>query len=45
MQRLFKQLNKGSFILLYSALTDNELAGAPEKVKDLASDLPERYTE
>jgi predicted nucleic acid-binding protein len=42
---LFNKIRKGDFKIIYSRLTDIELNPAPEKVRNLAKKLPEKYIE
>lgn len=42
---LFNRLESGEFILLYSTVTQEELANAPKKVKDLVKSLRADFTE
>ena len=42
---LFKRLNEGEFIILYSNVTEEELERAPEKVKTLVKELKAENTE
>ena len=42
---LFDRIKNGEFILLYSAVTQDELENAPEKVKDLVKSLKVEFTE
>ena len=42
---LFERLQKGEFILLFSAVTQEELNSAPEKVKELVNSLKAENTE
>ena len=42
---LFDRIKNGEFILLYSAVTQDELENAPEKVKDLVKNLKVEFTE
>jgi predicted nucleic acid-binding protein len=42
---LFKRLNEGEFIILYSNVTEDELERAPEKVKTLVKELKAENTE
>ncbi len=42
---LFKRLNEDEFIILFSNVTEEELEGAPEKVKTLVKELKAENTE
>ncbi len=42
---LFERINNGEFIVLYSTVTQEELENAPERVKELVSDLKVEDTE
>jgi hypothetical protein len=42
---LFERLKKGDFVLLYSAITQEELETAPAKVKQLVKGLGADFTE
>lgn len=42
---LFERLNNGEFILLFSAVTQDELENAPEKVKELVTGIRIEDTE
>lgn len=42
---LFDKIIQGSFIILYSKLTDAELSNAPEQVKNLLLQIPEKQIE
>lgn len=42
---LFKRLKENEFILLFSSVTQDELANAPEKVVNLVKGLSEKNTE
>jgi hypothetical protein len=42
---LFKRLNEGEFIILFSNVTEEELEKAPEKVKTLVKELKANNTE
>ena len=42
---LFERLDKGEFILLFSTVTQDELEGAPDKVKQLVKSLKADNTE
>jgi len=42
---LFDKIRKGEFRIIFSRLTDIELQPAPERVKQLAGDLPESMIE
>ena len=42
---LFQRVANGEFLMLYSTVTQEELAKAPEKVKDLVKSLQKEYTE
>jgi predicted nucleic acid-binding protein len=42
---LFDKIIKGDYILLYSQLTEIELNKAPEHVKELVKQIPEKYIE
>jgi len=42
---LFDRIKNGEFILLYSAVTQDELENAPGKVKDFVKSLKAEYTE
>lgn len=42
---LFDEIIRGNFKILYSKLTDAELANAPEKVKNLVIQIPEKQIE
>ncbi len=42
---LFDQINKGSYKIIYSRLTDIELTPTPEKVRELATSIPEKALE
>ncbi len=42
---LFDRIKNNEFVLLYSAVTQDELENAPEKVKELVKSLKAEYTE
>ncbi len=42
---LFTKINQGDYKVIYSRLTDIELAPAPEKVRNLATSLPDKTLE
>jgi predicted nucleic acid-binding protein len=42
---LFDKIIQGNFIILYSKLTDAELSNAPERVKNLLLQIPEKQIE
>lgn len=42
---LFDRINDGEFIILFSAVTQDELENAPEKVKELVKGLRADYTD
>lgn len=42
---LFERLDKGEFILLFSTVTQDELANAPQKVRDLVTGIKTEFTE
>ena len=42
---LFKRMQKGAFILLFSTVTQDELQNAPEKVQELVLHLKAEWTE
>lgn len=42
---LFERLKNNEFILLYSAVTQDELENAPQKVKELVKSLKAEFTE
>jgi hypothetical protein len=42
---LFERLKSGDYVLLYSAVTQEELEGAPEKVKILFKSIDSDFTE
>lgn len=42
---LFGRLNKGEFVLLFSTVTQDELENAPEKVRQLVTQIKTEYTE
>lgn len=42
---LFKRINNGEFILLFSTVTQEELENAPENVKNLVRVIKTEYTE
>ncbi len=42
---LFDRLRNGEFTLLFSIITQDELEGAPEKVKELVKSLKPEYTD
>ena len=42
---LFERIQKGEFILLFSAVTQDELDSAPERVKKLVASLKVEHTE
>ncbi len=42
---MFKRINEGEFIILYSSVTQDELENAPEKVKEFVKSLRADMTE
>jgi len=42
---LFKKINNGEFVMLYSTVTQDELENAPDKVKELVKSIKIEYTE
>ena len=42
---LFNRISNEEFIVLYSTVTEDELEGAPEKVKELVKSLKQKSTE
>ena len=41
-QLLFKEIKQGLFEIVYSTVTEDELLGAPKKVRDLMPSLPQK---
>ena len=39
----FEEVKQGQFQIIYSSVTDDELLGAPQKVRDLIKELPAKY--
>jgi len=39
----FKEIKQGKFQIIYSSVTDDELLGAPQRVRDLIKGLPTKH--
>jgi hypothetical protein len=39
----FEEIKQGRFQIIYSSVTDDELLGAPQRVRDLIKELPSKY--
>jgi len=39
----FEEIKQGRFQIYYSSVTDDELLGAPSRVRDIIKDLPSKY--
>ncbi len=39
----FEEVKQGRFQIIYSSVTDDELLGAPQRVRDLIKELPVKY--